>query len=242
MSGCSFTHEPSGCSPWSWANIFGEWTNLKVHNLAIPGAGNDHISKSIILYLEKNKFNPDDTLVLAMWSGIGRIDWIADNSLSKFSNVYPFTYKYDNHNELVLGGNWWHIDKSQPLLKTLVEYSKYQSDSTFALHSWLAMKNLSNYLKVNNFEYYFTSFLSYNNNIKGDALSVNFFKELEKINLSIDQSEWLKLNDNDHYGDWARERRFLSEDNFHPKYPEANEGWVKEILLPVMTNMGILYT
>ena len=242
VSGCSFTHEPPNCSPWSWANMCGDWTDMEVHNLTIPGAGNDHISKSIILYLEKNKFDPADTLVLAMWSGVGRIDWIADKSLSKFSNEYPFTYDYDNNNELVLGGNWWNTRGARPLLKTLIEYSKYQSESTFALHSWLAMKNLSNYLKANNFEYYFTSFVSYNNtNIKVDALTVNFFKELEKINLSIDQSDWLKLNDENYYGNWARERKFLDSDDFHPKYPKANEGWVKEVLLPLMVSMGILY-
>jgi hypothetical protein len=218
---------------------------MKVHNLAIPGAGNDHISKSIILYLEKNKFDPADTLVLVMWTGIGKIDWITNKSSSKFSDHYSVTYDYDNNNELVLGGNWWNIDKSQPILNTLVNYSKYQSDSTFALHSWLAMKNLSNYLRVNNFEYYFTSYVSYNsydtNNIKGDAVNVSFYKELEKINLSIDQSDWLSLNDNDHYGDWARERKLLAGDNLHPKYP-ANQGWVKEILMPVMASMGSLDT
>ena len=243
VSGCSFTHEPvNDWNPFSWANTFGAQTDMEVHNLAIPGAGNDHISKSIILYLEKNKFDPANTLVLAMWSGVGRIDWITDKSLSHFGNEYPFTYNYDDNNEIALGGNWWNQRKPSQLIQTFIDYSKYQSDSTFALHSWLAMKNLSNYLTVNTFEYYFTSFVNYNNNnIKGDALVVNFFKELEKINLSIDQSHWLKLADKDYYGDWAKEHDFLDNDDFHPKYPQATEGWVNEILIPLMKNEGILY-
>lgn len=243
VSGCSFTHEPTNdWNPFSWANIFGQLTDMAVHNLAIPGAGNDHISKSIILYLERNSFNPADTLVLVMWSGVGRIDWITDRSLSNFGNEYPFTYNYDDSNELVLGGNWWNTKNPSLLIQTLINYSKYQSNSTFALHTWLAMENLSNYLTANNFQHYYTSFLNYHNkNIKGDALTVNFFEELEKLNLSIDQAHWLQLTDEEHYGDWARQNNFLDKDGFHPRYPEATEGWPKEILIPKLTELGILY-
>jgi hypothetical protein len=243
VSGCSFTHEPiNEWNPFSWANTFGHLTDMVVHNLAMPGAGNDHISKSIILYMERNSFDPADTLVLVMWSGVGRIDWIADRSKSNFGDEYPFTYNYDDNNELVLGGNWWNKKNPSPLIKTLINYSKYQSDSTFALHTWLAMQNLSNYLKVNNFEYYYTSFLNYNNTkIKGDALTVNFFKELENLNLSIDYNHWLDFQDEEYYGDWSRIHNFLDDDGFHPRYPKATEGWTKEILIPKLIKLGILY-
>lgn len=242
VSGCSFTHQPDLGYPFSWANILADWSGMDIYNLAVPGAGNDHISKSIILFLEKKKLDPADTIVLVMWSGIGRIDWITDKSLSNFKNEYPFTYFYDQHNELVLGGNWWNDKNPTHLKKTLLEYSKYQSDHSMTLHSWLAMENLSNYLKNNKLNYYYTSFINYKiGNIKGDASIVPFFDELKELNLTLNLDEWLPLAKGDYYGDWARKNNFLAEDNFHPKYPQANEGWVKEILMPALKHLSVLY-
>lgn len=242
VSGCSFTHEPNLGYPFSWANILADWSGMNIYNLAVPGAGNDHISKSIILFLEKKKLDPLDTIVIVMWSGVGRIDWIVDKSLSNFANEYPFTYSYDQYNELMLGGNWWNSKNPTHLKNTLIEYSKYQSGHSMALHSWLAMENLSNYLKVNKFNYYYTSFLNYNTeSIPGDAIIFSFFDKLKDLNLSLDLTNWLKIVGDDCFGDWARKNNFLAEDNFHPKYPQANEGWVKKILIPTLRDLKILY-
>jgi hypothetical protein len=243
VSGCSFTHEPHNqWYPFAWPSILAETTGMQVHNLAVPGAGNDHIGKSLILFLERNEFNPADTLVMAMWSGIGRIDWITDASLSNFKDQYPFTYKYDEFNELTLGGNWWNNPNPSMLLKTLVNYSKFQSDHSLALHSWVSMRNLSDYLDINGFTYYYTSFVNYNNmNIRGDALTVNFFRELETLNLKFNSEHWLPLADADYYGDWSRDRNFLDADGFHPRYPKAPEGWVNQVLIPCLTAENILY-
>lgn len=243
VSGCSFTHEPHNeWYPFAWPSILADRMAWTVENLAVPGAGNDHISRSMILHLEHTKPNIENTLVLIMWSGVGRIDWIADRELSNFGSKYPFHYQYDEYNELVLGGNWWNKKNPNHLIATLQEYSKYQSDYSFSLTSWLAMKNLSNYLKSNGYRYLYTSFLCYNNpnNIKGEALVVPFFDILKKLGLELDQSDWMNLVENDHYGDWARENDALDlGDNFHPRFPEANEGWVDQILIPYLKTQGI---
>lgn len=244
VSGCSFTSNlpAPGNEPYQWPNLIANWTGMDIHNLAIPGAGNGHISKSIILYLEKNKLSPKDTLVLVMWSGAGRIDWITDASLSNFKTQYPFSYAYDEYNELALGGHWWNTVNPTHLMKTMQEYSKYQSDHSFALRTWLAMENLSNYLTVNNFAYYYTSFVNYKtNHIKGDALLVTFFDELKKLNLTLDTEHWLDLADDDYYGDWARKNKMLNPvDDFHPS-GDSVEIWPREVLMPLLKNMGILY-
>lgn len=242
VSGCSFTHQPeSAPGPFSWANLLAAWTGMQVHNLAIPGAGNDHVSRSIILYLEKNKLDPAETLVLPMWSGINRIDWLTDSASSRFSNEYPFNYQYDDYNELVLGGAWWNRVKPTPVIKALLDYSKYQSTQSLALHSWLAMKNLSNYLIVNKYSYCYTSFINYKRSGTGAELLVDFEEELAKLNISIDKDLWLPLGDDEYYGDWSRQHNFLESDNFHPKFPEANEGWVQTILIPHLLKRELLH-
>jgi hypothetical protein len=243
VSGCSFTHEPNNeWYPFAWPSIFAGDSNMDVVNLAIPGAGNDHIARSVILHLEKNKPDPHDTLVIVMWSGIGRFDWITDTSLSRFKDVYPFEYHYDNHNELVLAGNWWNLPKNQKLNQSLLEYSKYQSDYSFALTSWLAMKNLSNYLVLNGYRHYYTSYVDYERmNIKGDAMIVPFYDVLNEIGLKIDKKHWINLKGEDHYGDWALKNNAVDPiDGFHPKFPVANEGWVRQVLIPYFVQEGII--
>jgi hypothetical protein len=241
VSGCSFTHQTNRIpGHFSWANLLANWTGMQIHNLAISGVGNDHISRSIILYLEKNKLPPEDTLVIVMWSGINRIDWITDAKDSKFSKEYSFNYQYDDYNELVTGGAWWNTTMPTPLMKAIIDYSKYQSIHSLTLHSWLAMQNLSNYLKVNQYTHCYTSYLNYKS-IGRAADYVDFDTELKKLNLYLDKESWLPLDDNEYYGDWARKRKYLEGDSFHPKFPEATEGWLQEILIPELIKKNILY-
>jgi hypothetical protein len=180
-------------------------------------------------------------LVIAMWSGINRIDWITDSKNSNFANEYSFKYQYDDYNELVVGGAWWNAKNPTPLIKTLIEYSKYQSTYSLTLHSWLSMQNLSNYLKVNKYIYCYTSFLKYKKHSFPSPHFADFDAELAKLNLSLDKEQWLPLSDDDHYGDWARKHKYLEDDYFHPKFPEATEGWLKEILIPELIKKNILY-
>ena len=58
---------------------------------------------------------------------------------------------------------------------------------------------------------------------------------------NLDLTNWLNLQDNEYYGDWAKEQKFLDSDGFHPKYPEAVEGWVNQILIPIMLKENLLY-
>ena len=64
---------------------------------------------------------------------------------------------------------------------------------------------------------------------------------LKRIGLELDKSEWLDFNDDDHYGDYCARNNFCDDDGFHPKYPEAQEGWVFQILIPQLVKLGILY-
>ena len=104
------------------------------------------------------------------------------------------------------------------------------------------MNNLSNYLLQNRYVFRFTSFVDYaRNNIKGDGLRVPYYDTLEKIGLSLDKKRWMELKGSDHYGDWALKNNAVdASDGFHPKYPEANEGWVRQILIPYFVEQGII--
>lgn len=232
VSGCSFTHN-NGDGHFAWANDLAVWTGMRIVNLAIPGAGNTHIANSIILYIERHKLVPAETLVMVMWSGVARIDWITDQSLSKFKNTYPFTYNYDQHNELVLGGSWWNNDANTHVQKTLVEYSKYQSAHSFALHSWLAMNNLSNYLALHGFEYYYTAIADTANT---EELWIDYEQELADLKLTLDKSSWITPC----IGNYCQERNLLQQDNFHPTM-QGHEAWTRTVLMPYLTERKVLW-
>lgn len=234
VSGCSFTHNGHK-TPIAWANLFATWADINLTNLAIPGAGNTHISNSIMLYLEKNKPDPSNTLVIAQWSGSERIDWITDKKSSQFGNNYPFEYGYDSKNELVLGGAWWANKSYKNAELALVKYSKYQSDSSLALHSWLAIQNLTNYLKQNKYNYMYTA-MADRNAVVGGNTWIQFDDELSQIGLKLDTSQWIRP----HLYEYSKEHDYLDTDKFHPTRIGA-ETWVTDVLVPYLKDKGIIY-
>lgn len=232
VSGCSFTHN-NHAEHFAWANDLAVWAGMDIVNLAVPGAGNTHIANSIMLYIEQHKLDPKETLVLAMWSGHARVDWIADAELAKFETAYPFTYNYDQHNELVLGGSWWQAKKRTHVERALVEYTKYQSTHSLALQSWLAMNNLSNYLKLRGFEHYYTSILDGEN---AEEMWIDYTTELNGLNLTLDKSNWIHTC----IGNFCKELNLLQDDDFHPSM-QGHERWTRDILIPFLTDKEILW-
>ena len=242
VSGCSFTYNKDTGGPYAWPNVLASWYDLTLHNLAIPGAGNTHISHSVQFYLEQHReLTPDNTLILVMWSGPGRIDWMTDKSLSNFCDIYPATHEYVPGCELVCGGHWWNIKRPTHLFQTLIEYSKYQSESSFAAHTWMAMNSLSNYLTVRNFDYYYTSFLDLSKPVMHDAQRSDLFTDLSQLKLDFDFSRWISNERDEYLGEFARKRKLLNDDKFHPSM-EGHELWLTDVLIPKLQNKNILGT
>lgn len=239
VSGCSFTHNNYD-TPCSWANTLAVWSGMTIDNLAIPGAGNTHIKNSTILHLEKTQSSPDDTLILIMWSGPERIDWITDRQQSNFKSMYPFEYFYTPENELTLGGSWWSNDAKTHLTQTIVEYSKYQSNSSLALNSWLQIQDLENYLKLHNYNYYFMSWFNYSDPVDFKNRWIEFAAELTNLGLTLDKTRWINSDVENSLGRWAQNHpEFLIADKFHMGW-QGHEQWLRKILVPELINKNIL--
>jgi hypothetical protein len=69
---------------------------------------------------------------------------------------------------------------------------------------------------------------------------INYFKELDTLNLALDKMPWIKLDDTDYYGDFARKINAVDKDDFHPRYPEATEKWTRDVLIPALIKLNIL--
>jgi hypothetical protein len=239
VSGCSFTHNNHE-TPCTWADSFAVWAGMDIANLAIPGAGNTHIKNSIILWLEKNKPNPKDLLILVMWSGIERIDWITSKTQSKFGDQYTFPYDYTDECELTLGGAWWANKPKTYLTRTLQEYSKYQSNQSLSLSSWLAMNDLTNYLEQHGYTYYYTAWQNLWQD--GDQTNqwINYGDELEKMNLILPMTKWLFTESEKFLGNFAKKHNMLWTDDLHPSR-DGYEYWASEILIPELIKKDVIW-
>lgn len=241
VSGCSFTHNNWHESHCIWSNTLAHWAQMTIDNLAIPGAGNTHIKNSVIVHLEKNKPDTNKTLVMVMWSAPERIDWITDKNSSKFREKYPYSYDYTQNNELTLGGNWWANKAESHLIQTLIEYSKYQSASSLALNSWIQIQDLENYLKVNNYEYYFLSWFNFDDPIYDGNRWINFDQELTQLGLSLSKQQWLATGIDKSLGQWAANRpEYLWDDKLHVLW-QGHEAWLAEVLIPELITKNVLY-
>lgn len=239
VSGCSFTHN-NHSMPCTWPNVLASWAGWDIANLAMPGAGNTHIKNSVILYLEKTKPRVNDTLIIVMWTGPERIDWITDRNRSNFKSQYPQEYRYTEQNESTVGGSWWATAPRTQLSKTLVEYSKFQSNSSLALNSWLQIQDLENYLKINGYNYYFTSWFDYRDTVDGANRWIDFGQELDNLSLSLDQTQWIPEDPASTLGQWIHNHpEFQLEDKFHPDRA-GHEAWTKEILVPELIKKNVL--
>ena len=105
------------------------------------------------------------------------------------------------------------------------------------------MTALNDFLSARNYKNFQTSFVNYSilEELKGDACVIDYWKILQELNLTLDKSNWINLQDTDFYGNWARKNNLIDPvDKFHP-VNAAPEKWPKEILIPYLLKENILY-
>lgn len=230
VSGCSFTINESPDSHSAWANCLAVWSGMDITNLAVCGAGNKHIANSIILHLEKNKPDTKNTLVLAMWSGVERIDWITDRRMLKDNRDWRYQYRYDNYNDLTT-----NIQTSDEKLKLAFDHcSVYRNSHSYALESWLSIQSLTSYLESKGYTYFYTAYQDI-----FSAKRENFTKTLKEIDLSLDTTKWITTEHEEFLGEFAEARKLVGRDGWHPTV-EGHELWVNEVLEKKLFNRGIL--
>jgi len=86
-SGCSFTETwpENPADGQTWANYLALMTGMKLHNVAMSGAGNHIISTNVIKQTEKlleSGISAEDICVVVQWSGIFRFDRVIEKSMA----------------------------------------------------------------------------------------------------------------------------------------------------------------
>jgi hypothetical protein len=233
VSGCSFTannHESSCC----WANILADRIGLDIVNLAVDAAGNEHVANSLVLYLERQKPNPENTLVMPMWTSVLRTDFITDRRAHTIVPTPVKRFYYDKFNQLYSICEFEEKDYYGNWAKT---YKQTQSTKSLSLQSWIEINKLTNYLRQNNYDF---RYLTYTNILHGGGIpKVKFLDELSSLGLTIDLSKWILTNNQDSLGEFALYYNQLCSDGVHPDL-QGHEDWLEQKLIPVLLNENIL--
>lgn len=182
----------------------------EIYDFSCSGAGNYHISSSVMHGLEtKKNIRPEDTLVVIMWSGFDRDDLLVgkDSIISDKAS-----YHYDDSTSLCYTGGLLGKSNSLFPIDTVKKIKSYHSR---CIENYLYIVSLMHYLENRGFEYYFTSFSL---STKAQGFEIKKYSRFD-LNDLFTVTPFL--------GDFAKE----TIDGFHPT-SSWHHRWAEEILMP----------
>jgi len=200
VNGASFTEGNS------WAKSVADYFKVPTYqNLATRGAGNFYICNSTQEYLANQKFVPEKTMVLIMWTGTGAKDIrLAGDWWYHLQNTYKFGcktlgIKQDEGDYYLFSAGLTNSWTNHSLTKKIFNWHYKLSDpATICKETLMQFINLENFLKVNNYNYRFIGHANYWNSViesghDGNYLLGYFCKDWP-IYQTIDLQNWIFIN------------------------------------------------
>lgn len=230
VSGCSFTYNNSETAASTWPYIFKSLGGFdEVLDCSLPGGGNYHISNSLIWGLVNEKPDPDDTLVVVMWSGNDRDDCMM-SSLNL--NDYPMSFYYSN--DAVSGITGGFTDQNSGNCKQGIDvFRKIKSEESRAIENYLYMLQLHTWLSANGYRFVFVDYLD---------------RTAHRVNMDFDIDQYLPDSLAEHKRSMmapvidlyshAKNMEDFYEDGFHPGF-NANLSWVTDRLIPYIKTLDL---
>jgi len=224
VSGCSFTHNYNNQTK-TWPDYLKDRTTIEnIVDCSCPGAGNTHIQQSLIYKLETDQqLQPHNTLVIVMWSGYDRDDFIVSPSVLK--TPYPDKYCYQIGANLGMTGG---ISGESNLIVSIENVKKIKNLTSRALDNYIKIISLYHYLKQQGFCFAFTEFSTANTrrDLNFDPIQ-HLDRDIREKFSSIIRSISPNL------GDHSLANIGQSPDNYHPTQDD-HKAWTDEVLLPYL--------
>lgn len=242
VSGCSFTEYKDEFD--SWANIVAKHYQVEEYvNLAKSGAGNYYICNSIIDYLEEYQLSPSTTLILVMWSGIGRRD--ARISGDFYYSLENYNYKTKNNDATdgyyIFSGGMSNSWLNHPLAKNFF-WEQYKASDPFVecKYSLEQFTRLTDYTNSRGFLYKCTSFVNY---WRPDAESVDMgmyslghFSRDMPMYKNFNFSPWFFTDSKRNcFYEFAKDQGLIGQDGYHPD-AQAHKLFANNIVIPNVDN------
>ena len=226
VGGCSFTHNFLKDHIHTWPYYLRDLGGFNcVYDTSCPGAGNNHIQRSIINCIDENNLSAANSLVVVMWSGYDRDDFLVD---PKTCNTQDELNNYFYNKQVSLGLTGGLLGDSN-LLVSVENIKKIKNHASRALENYIAIRSLETFLKAQNFQFAFCEFST-----PGHMKDTNFdpvpllSKNLQKTFSTLVRT--IKPN----LGDWALST--IQRNNGDGYHPDADHHltWTRNVLLPVL--------
>lgn len=230
VSGCSFTYNNSEQHACTWPYYLKDFGQFEsVLDCSLPGAGNKHIHDSIIHSVEQYKIDPAETLVIVVWSGNDRDDFIVD---SLALNSYPFRFNYTADVSAGITGGA-HKDNKGNTNNTLADATKQvKSAKSRAIENYIHISGLYHYLSNYNFKFVFLEYRDFSL----PATDLNFdIRNILPSNL-VENLNRMITKPNENFYRYCLINNLLTDDNYHPT-PAGHLEWTRTILFPMLSKM-----
>jgi hypothetical protein len=225
VSGCSFTYNNHDTVPVAWPYYLKDLGGFnQVLDTSMPGAGNSHISDSLIWGLEIERPDPATSLVIVMWSGHDRDDYICSN---EYINNHPENFYYSkNVRSSITGGNAPE-SAGNNISDGLKKLSMTKTLESRAIENYLYIAKTYQYLKSLNYKFLFLNFINPTEPVGGtNTFDIKkYLPKLAKEKLDLMMTE---IVDPYHF---AVRHNLLGGDKFHP-IPHGHLRWTKKVLIP----------
>lgn len=244
-SGCSFTQ----AGQHRWPVILSEKQKLALFNRGQSGAGNSWISRSVIyqseLLLNQN-INPDELLVIVMWSSFDRISLYSEKNLPETisflkSNPSERQDSDDLRGGFLEGSSLLHMNREKLILENMLPYRlrAIQSYENILRLQWYCQtKNirLINLSICDIFKYPNYRFLDKE---KLGPTTDQTYEDVKHLHNLIDFDKWIFYKKSGGMFEYAANNGLeFEEDGHHPSI-QTHQHYVDNFLHPFLKEKGI---
>jgi len=247
-SGCSFSDNNGP----KWPHRLAANLGAKLYNRGQQSCGNDWIRRTTIYQCEEllnSGVNPDDILVVVMWSGIDRLSlWINKEQTPNFNNLLyehqqPLNYQGTDPNTLLgksndqrgwlvgsVGCNFDGTDVQQYKSEAIL---KFFPDEALAIHTWEQWLMLQWYCKSKGIRLVCSTWMDVMHYPSANGQKTwDRWDSISELHKQIDWSNWIFWGKSGGQFEFCRDKGLSFEaDNQHPS-KESNQVWIDEVILP----------
>jgi len=260
-SGCSFTAPPK------WPHILqSKLENLQLYNLGQDSAGNDWIARTSIYQTSKlltSGINPEEILIIVMWSGIDRKGMFISrnetrdydkfiavdaacpvNFLDEPVNIKASTSENSGYilgsMDAYLGTRYARECKTQWLTSFALEELAVESYEHFLKLQWFCKSyniKLLNLTYSDIFHYPNSWFLAPK---KTGPLTKDVYKSVAYLYNMIDFDQWAFYGETSGQFEYALNNKLLFDADGHHPSLSANEHYVDNFLIPILKEKALI--
>jgi len=195
VCGCSFTQGHFLKKDKTWGGYVANKLNLKLHNIAEGGQGNEYISNKTISYLLNNSELINDSIVMIGWSDSNRLMGTFERSdgALEYVTIRPFDFAEDE-NSIYQRGAWRdNLDTYHSYVKKHYKIlGRFYSSFAYCLYkTYYSIYILKHFLESNNIPYLFFDAVSQNKMISLETED-NSYKKIKLQGNHDDVLEFLE--------------------------------------------------